>query len=64
MDNTCYLFGVRGYTINGYGVWTVIANQTLVDFSTTQTTVVTNGNKVKFYLINVGIAGGAVGAIF
>ena len=28
--NTCYLFGVRAYTINGYGLWTVIANTTLV----------------------------------
>ena len=29
MNKTCYLFGVPGYTINGYGLWTVIANQTL-----------------------------------
>ena len=30
IGNTCYLFGVRGgYTINGYGPWTIIANQTL-----------------------------------
>ena len=28
--NTCYLFGVRAYTINGYGLWTVTANTTLV----------------------------------
>ena len=28
--NTCYLFGVRAYTINGYGLWSVIANKTLV----------------------------------
>ena len=28
--NTCYLFGVRPYTINGYRQWTVIANRTLV----------------------------------
>ena len=28
--NTCYLFGVRAYTINGYGLWSVIANRTLV----------------------------------
>ena len=27
--NTCYLFGVRAYTINGYGLWTVTANTTL-----------------------------------
>ena len=27
--NTCYLFGIRAYTINGYGLWTVIANRTL-----------------------------------
>ena len=29
IDNTCYLFGVRGYTANGYGLWTAIANKTL-----------------------------------
>ena len=29
--NTCYLFGVRAYTINGYGLWSVIANRTLVN---------------------------------
>ena len=28
IGNTCYLFGVRGYTINGYGLWTVIGNIT------------------------------------
>ena len=28
-DNTCYIFGVRAYTVNGYGEWTVIANETL-----------------------------------
>ena len=33
--NTCYLFGVRPYTINGYGLWTVTANRTLVDRTTT-----------------------------
>ena len=27
-SNTCYLFGVRGYTVNGYGLWTVISNVT------------------------------------
>ena len=29
IGNTCYLFGVRGYTVNGYGVWTVNINKTL-----------------------------------
>ena len=29
MNKTCYLFGVCGYTVNGYGLWTVIAKQTL-----------------------------------
>ena len=24
IGNTCYLFGVRGYTLNSYGLWTVI----------------------------------------
>ena len=28
--NTCYLFGVHAYTINGYGLWSVIANRTSV----------------------------------
>ena len=28
-DKTCYIFGVRAGTINGYGKWTVIANETL-----------------------------------
>ena len=45
IDNTCYLFGVRGYTVNGYGVWTVIANQTLVDPSTTDPTLCTDSSK-------------------
>ena len=33
--NTCYLFGVRAYTINGYGLWTVIAKTTLPITDTT-----------------------------
>ena len=28
-DNTCYIFGVRAFTMNGPGNWTVIANETL-----------------------------------
>ena len=28
IGNSCYLFGVRGYTINGYGLWRVIGNIT------------------------------------
>ena len=27
--NTFYLFGVRAYSINGYGLWSIIANRTL-----------------------------------
>ena len=46
----CYLFGVHGYTVNGYGVWTVILNQTLVVSSTTHTTVATNGGKIRLML--------------
>ena len=45
MDNTYYLFGVRGYTINGYGVWTVITNQTLVDPLMTDPTLCTDSSK-------------------
>ena len=40
--NTCYLFGVRGYTDNGYGVWAIISNQTLFNSSTTQPTLITS----------------------
>ncbi|XP_019861382.1 PREDICTED: uncharacterized protein LOC109589815 [Amphimedon queenslandica] len=29
IDESCYIFGVRAYTDNGYGEWTVIANETL-----------------------------------
>ena len=43
--NTCYLFGVRGYTINGYGLWSVTANQTLVEPSTTNPTLYTDSSK-------------------
>ena len=28
-NNTCYIFGVRAGTVNGYGLWTVFANETL-----------------------------------
>ena len=28
-DNTCYIFGVHAYTVNGYGEWRVISNETL-----------------------------------
>ena len=26
---SCYIFGVRAYTTNGYGKWTIITNETL-----------------------------------
>ena len=45
IDNTCYLFGVRGYTVNGYGVWTISADQTLVEPSTTDPTLCTGSSK-------------------
>ena len=28
-DMSCYIFGVRAYTDSGYGLWTIIANETL-----------------------------------
>ena len=34
IGNSCYLFGVRGYTVNGYGLWTVTGNMTLSEPST------------------------------
>ena len=45
IGNTCYLFGECGYTVNGYGVSTVIDNQTLVDPSMTDPTLCTDSNK-------------------
>ena len=27
IGNICYLFGVHGYTVKGYGLWTAISNQ-------------------------------------
>ena len=50
IPNMCYLFGVRGYTVNGYGVWRVLSNQTLDVSSTTHTTVATNGGKIRLML--------------
>ena len=44
--NTCYLFGVRAYTINGYGLWSVIVSRTSVE----PTEI--NG-KVKFIVVFV-----------
>ena len=35
IGNSCYLFGVRCYTVNGYGQWIVIGNQTLAELLTT-----------------------------
>ena len=28
-SETCYIFGVRAYTDDGFGVWTIFANETL-----------------------------------
>ena len=49
MDNTCYLFGIRGYTVNGYSVWTVTANQTLVDPSKTDPTLCSDSSKRYYF---------------
>ena len=35
IGNTSCLFGVHGYIVNGYCLWTVIDNQTLVELHTT-----------------------------
>ena len=32
-SNTCYIFGVRPYTDNGYGAWTLITSETLTTMS-------------------------------
>ena len=42
--NTCYLFGVRAYTINGYGLWTVTTNRTLL-------VTITDSKSGKTYII-------------
>ena len=36
---SCYIFGVRAYTDNGYGEWTVITNKTLSHTPNTPVTV-------------------------
>ena len=51
ISNSCYLFGVRGYTVNGYGLWTVIGNIT-----EQESTICTNeGNcrqsKINFIIV-------------
>ena len=45
ISNICYLFGVRCYTVNGCGLWTVTVNQTLVDPSMIDPTLCTDSSK-------------------
>ena len=47
IGNSCYLFGVRGYTVNGYGIWTVIGNMTKPE-STICTIFTNEGNCRQF----------------
>ena len=51
INNTCYLFGVRGNTVNGCGLWTVTVNQTLIELepSTTDPTLCTDSSK-RYYI--------------
>ena len=53
IGNTCYLFGVRGYTVNGCGLWTVIGNIT-----EQESTICTNeGNyrqsRIYYYITSI-----------
>ena len=50
IGNTCYLFGVRGYTVNGYGLWTVIGNMTKPE--STICTICTNEGNCRQCRIN------------
>ena len=50
-DNTCYIFGVRAYTINGPGNWTVIANETL-ELSATCVASINSGIQIIIIAIN------------
>ena len=67
--DTCYVFVVRGYTINGYGLWNGLANVTLdilmettgierivcvYAFSSTTSPIEDN---------SIGVIGGAIGAV-
>ena len=45
ISKTCYLFGVRDYTVNCYGAWTVVSNQKLVEPTTTDPTLCTDSSK-------------------
>ena len=52
-DNTCYIFGVRAYTVNGYGEWTVIANETVLHLpvSVTSNICVTPTHSGRVYFV-------------
>ena len=52
-DNTCYIFGVRAGTVNGYGEWIVIANKTILNlpFTTTSNICVTPTHSGRVYFV-------------
>ena len=57
IGNTCYLFG---YTVNEYGLWTVIGDQTLVElltivFSVNISHATTHNHSVNYILSNTTI---------
>jgi hypothetical protein len=66
MSGTCYVFGVRGYTVNGHGKWTVIANETLFQLLSTSMSTMTSIPQTPVEggeLIIPIIAGGGAGFI-
>ena len=54
-DNTCYIFGVRAGTVNGYGEWAIIANETvlhlLVTVASNICVTTTHSSKVYFVIV-------------
>ena len=54
-DSTCYIFGVRAGTVNGYGEWTVIANETILHLPVSITSSIcvtpTHSGRVKFVIL-------------
>ena len=50
-DNTCYIFGVRAGTVNGYGEWIVIANKTILNLPFTTTIYVTPTHSGRVYFV-------------
>ena len=46
LSDTCYVFGIRAYTVNGYGPWISITDKTMNNIVTEDCAVSDSGNKM------------------